>query len=149
MEQSAWITVLQACIPIFVALVGIVPTIVSNRKKTQDSLKEMENKLSKDIEATKKEVATLQIGFDAHVAEEEEHRAKQARYRFLRFYDEMCEGMKHSESHFEDVLDDVDFYENYAEHHDNFKNSRGSAAMKYIRETYEKLKKTGGFLTHE
>lgn len=149
MEHSAWIAILQACVPILVAVVGIVPSIVANRKKTQDSIKEMENKITGDIEATKKDVAALQTGFDAHVVEEEEHRAKQTRYRILRFYDEMCEKRPHSESHFEDILEDVDFYENYVRRHPEFTNSRGRAAMDYIKESYAKLKKTGGFLTHE
>ena len=156
MEQSAWITVLQACIPIFVAIVGIVPTIVSNRKKTQETIETMQTTLVNDINNTKNEVtslktevATLQTGFNAHVAEEEEHRAKQARYRILRFYDEVCAGVEHSESHWEDVLDDADFYENYCEHNKDFKNSRGHIAIQYLRETYAMLKKSGKFLTHK
>ena len=28
-----WISVLEACVPILVALVGIIPTIISNRKR--------------------------------------------------------------------------------------------------------------------
>ena len=140
---------LQACVPILVALVGIIPTIVANRKKTQSSIDEMQNKLIEDINQTRTVVKNVQTKMDEHLVEEEEHRAKQARYRILRFYDELCEGRRHSESHFEDILDDVDFYENYAASHPGFKNSRGKEAMEYIRETYHKVKTKGGFLTHE
>ena len=156
---SGWVAILTACGPILIALIGIIPTIISNRKKTQESLEtmqkqtqesiaSMQKQVTSDIQATKQEVADLQVGFNQHVAEEEEHRAKQARYRILRFYDEICEGRKHSESHFEDVLDDIDFYENYCEHHREFRNSRGKAAMEYTKETYAKVKAKGGFLTH-
>ena len=109
----------------------------------------MQNKLIEDINQTKTAVKNVQTKMDEHLEEEEEHRAKQARYRILRFYDELCEGRRHSESHFEDILDDVDFYENYAASHPGFKNSRGKEAMEYIRETYHKVKTKGGFLTHE
>lgn len=157
---SGWVAIMTACAPILIALIGIIPTIVSNRKKTQESMEimqqqtqqsiaSMQKQVTNDIQATKSEVSDLQAGFAEHVAEEEEHRAKQARYRILRFYDEVCEGRLHSESHFEDVLDDIDFYENYCESHKGFKNSRGKAAMDYIRETYHKVKSKGGFLTHE
>ena len=157
---SGWVAIMTACAPILIALIGIIPTIVSNRKKTQESMEimqqqtqesiaSMQKQVTNDIQATKAEVSDLQAGFAEHVAEEEEHRAKQARYRILRFYDEICEGRLHSESHFEDILEDVDFYENYVACHPEFKNSRGKEAMEYIRETYHKVKTKGGFLTHK
>ena len=156
MENVGWVTALQACVPILVALVGIIPTIIANRKKTQETIETMQTTLVNDINNTKnevtalkKEVATLQTGFDEHVTEEEVHRAKQSRYRILRFYDEVCAGVEHSESHWEDVLDDADFYENYCEHNEDFKNSRGHIAIQHLKETYAKLKKSGKFLTHE
>lgn len=146
---SGWVAILTACAPILISLIGIIPTVVANRKKTQKSIDDMQTKLIEDINQTKTAVKNVQTKLDAHLMEEEEHRAKQARYRILRFYDELCEGRRHSESHFEDVLDDVDFYENYAATHPGFKNSRGKEAMDYIRETYHKVKTKGGFLTHE
>lgn len=149
MTSEHWITILQACVPILVAIVGIVPTVVANRKKTQQSITEMQNQLIVDINQTKSAVTEIEAKLDSHLEEEEEHRAKQARYRILRFYDEICQGILHSESHFEDVLDDIDFYEKYCDAHPKFKNSRGRVAMDYIKETYHKVKAKGGFLTHE
>ena len=146
---TAWVQILTACSPILIALIGIIPTIIVNRKKTQSSIEQMQEQVTTDLKATKKEVADLQEGFNQHLADEEEHRAKQSRYRSLRFYDELCEGRLHRESHFEDVLDDIDFYERYCETHPQFRNSRGKAAMDYIKETYHKVKSKGGFLTHE
>lgn len=125
-----------------VAFIAIIPTIVSNRKKTQDSIKE-------GNEATKRQIGGMKSDFDAHVKEYEEAKAKSQRYRILRFYDEVCEGRRHSESHFEDILDDIDEYEKYCDAHSDFKNSRGHLAMQYIRDTYSRVKAKGGFLTHE
>lgn len=131
MEQpSSWAAVLTACAPILVALVGIIPTIISNRKKTQSSIEEVKRTL------------------EAHIREDAEDNAKYQRYRILRFYDEVCEHRKHSESHFEDILQDIDEYELYCETHKDFKNSRGQAAMDYIKATYARVKARGGFLTH-
>lgn len=123
-----WIGVLEACAPILVALVGIIPTIISNRKKTGTA-----------IEAVQK---TL----DAHIREDEDEKARNQRYRILRFYDEICEGRRHSESHFEDILDDISSYEEYCKRHPDFKNSRGAIAMSEIEQTYKKIKSKGGFL---
>lgn len=138
-----WLTVLLSVIGnIAVALIAIIPTIISNRKKTEQSIKDM-------TEATDKRVDKLQSSFDSHVNDYEAAKAASQRYRILRFYDEVCEGRKHSESHFEDILDDIDQYETYCSEHPNFKNNRGHVAMQYIRDTYAKVKAKGGFLSHE
>jgi ribosomal protein S15P/S13E len=138
-----WLTVLLTMIGnIVVAVVAIIPTIITNRKKTQDSIKASN-------EATDKRIDKMQESFDSHVKDYEAAKATSQRYRILRFYDEVCEGRKHSESHFEDILDDIDAYETYCEHHKDFKNNRGHLAMQYIRDTYSRVKANGGFLTHE
>lgn len=124
-----------------VAFIAIIPAITSNRKKTQDSIRE-------GNEATKQQFDAMKNDFDSHVREYEETKAKSQRYRILRFYDEMCERREHSESHFEDILDDIDDYELYCEKHPDFKNNRGKAAMEYIKAEYPRIKAKGGFLTH-
>lgn len=123
-----WIGLVEAFAPILVALVTIIPTIINNRKKTQESIDK------------------LQTTLNAHIKEDENEKARNQRYRILRFYDEICEGRKHSESHFEDILDDISNYEKYCATHPDFRNSRGAIAMKEIEETYRAVKKTGGFL---
>ena len=138
-----WIVALIGGIAqIIVAAVMIIPTIISNRKKTEQSIKDM-------TEATDKRVDKLQSSFDSHVTDYEAAKAASQRYRILRFYDEVCEGRKHSESHFEDILEDIDEYEQYCDTHPKFKNNRGHVAMQYIRDIYGRVKAKGGFLTHE
>ena len=133
-----FIEVLKACVPILVALVSIIPTIRSNRKKTQESIDRLQDSVDKVSDT-----------LDKHIREDDDNKAREQRYRILQFYDELCEGKKHSESHFEDVLDDIDNYESYCGNHPAFKNSRGKAAMDYIKETYTTIKSKGGFLIHQ
>lgn len=130
-----WIAIIQACAPIFVALVGIIPTIISNRKKTEDAIRQTEETIKK-----------VQKTLDAHIREDENERARNQRYRILRFYDEICENRRHSESHFEDILDDISDYEAYCIKHPDFKNNRGEIAMQQIQEVYKKIKSEGRFL---
>lgn len=136
------IEILKACAPIFVALIGIIPAILANGKKTRDSAQAQ-------TEATQNQIAEVNSALRAHIKEDEDDKARNARYRILRFYDELCEGRRHSESHFEDILDDIDRYEQYCSTHPDYKNSRGRVAMKNIQLTYERLKTEGKFLTHE
>lgn len=134
--------ILTACAPVLVALVGIIPTVISNRKKTQETLEQ-------NRKETKEQLDRVQRTLDNHIKEDEDDKARNQRYRILRFYDEMCEHRRHSESHFEDILDDIDDYEEYCNRHPDFRNSRGHIAMKNIQATYDYLKQTNGFLTHE
>lgn len=138
-----WLSiVLPSITSIAVALIAIIPSIRANRKKTDDAVKESQ-------EATKKDMVKMQTTLDAHIREDEDEKARNQRYRILRFYDEMCDHRHHSESHFEDILDDIDAYERYCETHPQFKNNRGKAAMDYIVASYPKIKSSGGFLTHD
>lgn len=136
------VKLLTALAPVIVAIVTIIPTIISNRKKTEQSIKDMN-------EATDKRVDKLQSSFDALAKDYEATKASSQRYRILRFYDEICAKQQHSESHFEDILDDIDEYEQYCDKHPEFHNNRGHAAMEYIKDTYTIVKANGGFLTHE
>ena len=129
------IEILKARAPILVALIGIIPTILANGKKTRDS--------------AQAQMTAIKTALDSHIREDEDDKARNARYRILRFYDEICEGRRHSESHFEDILDDIDRYERYCSTHPDYKNSRGRVAMKNIQLTYERLKSEGKFLAHE
>ena len=191
-KANVIIGIVSACAPILIALIGIIPTIISNRKKTEQSIDEMRKKtdesftqfkadmkacqtglvddikksneelreeikrnneelraeLRSDTEETNAKVDALSEQFRDHMRENEDDNAKQARARILDFYDDICEGKRHSETHFEDILDDIDFYEEYTENHKDFKNSRGHAAMNYIRAIYSKVKDKGGFLVH-
>ena len=117
--------------PVLVAAITIIPSIRSNRKKTDEK-----------IDALSKQLAD-------HIRENEDDNAKQVRTHILRFYDELCEDKVCSESRFEDILDDIDYYEEYVAKHPDFKNNRGEAAMAYIRERYHVEKENGGFLKHK
>lgn len=121
--------------PVVIALVGIIPSIISNRKKTEES-----------IQAIVNDVKKVQTTLDKHIKEAEENNARNRRYRILRFNDEIVDKVKHSESYYEDILEDCDEYTKFAESHkDTFKNHRGASAMKNIQDTYDRLKANGEF----
>lgn len=136
------IKLLTACAPVLVAVVTIIPTVISNRKKTQESIAE-------NNRAMEQRVDKIQKTLEGEIREREDDTARYQRYRILRFYDEMCEHRRHSESHFEDILDDCDQYEAYCVAHPDFRNSRGHIAIEYIRAAYGRIKASGDFLTHE
>ena len=144
-----FLKIVTAVSPILVALIAIIPAVVSNRKKTQASIEEANKSAVAANKATDARIEKMQSTLDKHIREDEDDNARNRRYRILRFYDEMCEHRRHSESHFEDILDDIDEYEKYCAKHPDYKNTRGGVAMARIKAVYAKTKNEGGFLSHK
>ena len=62
MEQ--WAAILTACAPVLVALVGIIPTVISNGRKTRESV-------SNTTQEIEKQVSKLQKTLDEHISEDD------------------------------------------------------------------------------
>lgn len=64
----------------------------------------------------------------------EETEMRSSRYRIIRFDDEMCSGISHSDDHCDQILEDIDIYSEYSTKHPDFKNHKGQGAMNRILE---------------
>jgi hypothetical protein len=90
---------------------------------------------------------TIGKALTADVLDElEENKADTARYRILRFDDEIRHGSKHSEEHFNQVLSDIDQYEKYCTKHKDYPNNKATSAIAKIKKTYEKCKDENSFI---
>lgn len=78
--------------------------------------------------------------------EEQLQRAKDARTRVLRFGDELIHDVRHTKEHFDDVLRDITYYENYCAEHPKFENDQMHITAEHIKETYHKCLKEHSFL---
>lgn len=151
--MSDFINILAALSPAVVALIGIIPAIIANRKKTQQAIDDLKEAFDNHKNASTEGCKKIQATLEAHIRENEDSVARDYRYRILCFYDELCERLRNhteipfSEIHFADIIEDIDNYEAYCKAHPDFKNNRGAAAMKFIKETYSKLKEDGKFLS--
>lgn len=99
------------------------------------------NDLQSEIKGMKTEIDTLK-------KEEELERMRQARQRILRFNDEILFEKRHSKEHFDEILDDIDTYEEYCRTHEEYENNKAVLAIATIREVYKDCLKTHDFLTH-
>ena len=82
-------------------------------------------------------VDNLTSDFEDHLRIEEEERMKQARQRILRFNDELLFRTKHSKEHYDDVLEDINQYEEYCHEHPKYKNNKAHRAIENIRKEYD------------
>ena len=99
------------------------------------------NDLQSEIKGMKTEIDTLK-------KEEELERVRQARQRILRFNDEILFEKRHSKEHFDEILDNIDTYEEYCRTHEEYENNKAVLAIATIREVYKDCLKTHDFLTH-
>ena len=75
-----------------------------------------------------------------------ESSAVTSRYRILRFDDEILHNVKHSKEHFDQILLDIDVYENFCKQHEDFKNNLAVMAINHIKQVYEKCSRENSFL---
>ena len=79
---------------------------------------------------------------DTIEAKADERNAVNSRVRILRFADETLEGRRHSKDSFDQVLRDIDDYEEYCEANPGFRNNQTVATVAYIKRVYaERLEK--------
>lgn len=76
----------------------------------------------------------------------DENSASTCRYRLIRFDDELRHHVKHTQEHFDQILDDITIYERYCKEHPNYPNSKAVLAIENIKETYSKCRKENSFL---
>ncbi len=86
---------------------------------------------------------------DAHIKKTEEVRIKQARQRILRFSDDIMLGKIQSQEHYNDILDDIDLYEDYCDEHPGFINNKAEIAIDVVRKTYQEHLNHHSFLTYK
>ena len=84
----------------------------------------------------------------AHVQKTEEYRIKSARQRILRFSDDIMLEKNHSLEHYNDILDDIDIYEDYCDTHPGYINNKAEMAIELIRTTYQEHMVNHDFLVY-
>jgi excinuclease UvrABC helicase subunit UvrB len=75
-----------------------------------------------------------------------ETEADNVRYRIIRFDDEIRHNIEHTEEHFNQIIKDVDKYEEYCNTHPKYANNKAKIAIHNIEKTYEKCKHNNSFL---
>jgi len=76
----------------------------------------------------------------------DENTASTCRYRLIRFDDELRHNVKHTQEHFDQILDDITLYERYCKEHPNYPNSKAVLAIENIKSTYVKCREENSFL---
>ena len=100
--------------------------------KIRDGLKESIDGLSEKIDA-------MQLKSDRKYA-------TTCRYRIIRFNDEILRQVKHTKEHFDQILIDIDDYEEYCRKDKDYKNNKAMLAIENIKNVYKKCAEESAFL---
>lgn len=98
------------------------------------------------LDAISTEVQSVKNTLTAHIETDAEADAKQARRRIIDFSDECRRGTRHSEEHFDNVLEDIDAYEKYCASHPQFENRKAVQSIRFIVEIYDECKRKNDFI---
>ena len=109
---------------------------IKNIKKVQHDDQEENDRRLSALENAQKE-------FHAYYKEDD---AKSARRRILSCADELRRGVEHSQEFFDDVLQDISYYNNYCKENPGFENMKAVVAIEFIKETYQHCLKENKFL---
>ena len=85
---------------------------------------------------------------EAHIQRTEVERINQIRQRIIRFSDEVMYDTGHSQEHYNDILEDINKYEQYCKTHPDFVNNKAAMAIATIKEAYQYCIDNHDFLTY-
>ena len=101
------------------------------------------NQGNKEVKA---EIKKIRLEFGELKEADELKEARSARRRILRTNDEIYNHVKHSREFFDDVLEDINAYENFCRRNPDFRNAKAALAIENIERVYRECMKDGSFL---
>lgn len=103
---------------------------------------------SVDIKVTSLEdkLTSVETTLNTHVKEDKLDNIRNTRARILRFHDELRHGIQHTEEHYNEILSDIDNYEDFCAQYTDYPNTKADVAISGIKESYKECIKNNTFL---
>lgn len=120
-------------------LADFISARVSHGERKKDKQEEKHDKALEDL----KEIREIVESLGRKITD---NQARECRIRMLRFEDEMRHEINHSKDHFEQILEDIDTYNDYCDKHPDFHNGIGHQAAERIKEVYAECVKNNSFI---
>lgn len=125
---------------------SFIQFLITRRDKRDEKL----DNITDAIIEVKEDVHDLAVKIDFNDANIHDellrNQAVTARVRILRASDECSHKMKHSKEWFDQLNDDISFYNTYCDKHPDFVNNKATHAIANIDEVYAKALKDNDFL---
>lgn len=129
------------------ALAVVLPTVVQIAPIKLNPWTRLASALGKAINREiLTEVKEMHQSLEQHIALDDQRDADRKRMRVLRFNDELIHGVRHTQEHFNEILDDITAYERYCESHPNYQNNKAVMAIENVKRTYQRCEDERNFL---
>lgn len=132
------------------ALIIIVLTLVEITPIKINPLSWIGNLFNKElvnkIDGLQEEVKNVKKDMINFREESNERNTTFCRARILRFGDEILHGVPHSKEHYDQIMLDIDSYEEYCLVHQEYKNNVAVATIKRIKKRYQEHLEEDSFL---
>ena len=123
-------------------LLAFIQFLINRHDSKNDKFKGITDAINELSEKARTRFNTLDEKIDKVEAKADKNNAISCRVRILRFTDELLEGRNHSKDSFDQVMSDIDVYEQYCIEHPEFKNNQTAATIEHIKKNYaERLQK--------
>jgi len=110
-----------------------------------DIIKKIDN-IDTKVSAMEDKLTSVETTLNTHVKEDKLDSIRNTRARILRFHDELRHGTQHTEEHYNEILSDIDIYEDFCDQHKDYPNTKAEVAINGIKESYRDCIKNNTFL---
>lgn len=98
------------------------------------------------VSAMENKLTSVETTLNTHVREDKLDSIRNTRARILRFHDELRHGTQHTEEHYNEILSDIDIYEDFCDQHKDYPNTKAEVAINGIKESYKECIRNNSFL---
>ena len=126
--------------------VGLIEFLIRRRDEKNDKTKEIVQKIDTLDAKVDMKFAELKGEMSAMKENEDFRWADNKRSHILKFDDELRTKQKHSLEYFDDILRDIDEYEDFCKEHDKYSNSKAVDAVEHIKKVYRECKDENSFI---
>lgn len=128
------------------ALFTFIQFLITRRDKNNGQFKQVVSRIDDMDKRVEAGFETMNLEVKTLRQDMERTSATTARVRILRASDEISHKMRHSKEWFDQLNDDINFYQNYCKKDPDFINNKANHAIDNINEVYAKALKDNDFL---
>lgn len=126
--------------------VGLIEFLIRRQDEKSDKTAEIVGKIDNLENRMDKQFSELSARMESMQDGEDLRWVRNSRQHILRFDDELRSKQRHSQEYFDDILSDIDEYEDYCAEHPKFKNAKAIDAIDHIKKVYRECKNENSFI---
>ena len=145
MEDFGWLKILVSG-GLISGLVAILTLLLQRFWSRKDRKESKETAIMQKLTEIEVKFDGLSEKLQKEHESNEEYRARQSRVRILQFNDEVIRHIDHTRESFDDIIAEIDAYNDYCDLHPSFPNFKAVAAIDNIKRVYKKCCEDNSFL---